>query len=125
MAYISGSEGCVEIDGTRLDVRHWRAEETADCHRITGTGSPGFAEALPAARYLTGTVRADFDPAKGPKGAVEIRAGATVQLVLHTGSAGSYTMNANIVRLGWVMPAGKRVSFSFDFESTGSFSYGT
>jgi len=124
MAYRSGSDGYVEIGGVRLDVTAWEAEETAEWAETSGTGSPGFREAVPVKKCLRGTVKALFDPAKGPKGAPRVAAGAVVEIALRTAGAESYRATANILQLRWVTPAGAPVAFAFDFESTGAFTYG-
>lgn len=124
MAYQSGRGGYIEVAGDRLDVIAWEAEEASDWEETTGAGSGGFKESLAVRKYLRGTVKAGFDPAKGPKGTPEIAAGSTVDLVLHTAAGESYRATANVQHLRWVTPAGNRITFAFDFESTGAYTYG-
>lgn len=123
MAYQSGNGGYVEVGGTRLDVTGWEAEESADWAETTSSGSSGYRESILVKRYMRGTASADFDPAKGPKSSPSIAAGASVALVLHTAAGESYSVTANVRRLRWVTPAGDKISFTFDFESTGPYSY--
>ena len=72
---------------------------------------------------MTGTVEANFDPALGPKAAPNISAGDLVALELNTSDTGQYDLSAHVTRLNWTNPAGNAVTYSFDFESTGSFTY--
>ena len=124
MAHQSGSGGYVEIGGVRLDVTGWQAEETADWADTTGAGSGGYRQSVLVRRRLAGTVSAAFDPGRGPKGAPQIAAGSTVTLALHTAAGERYNLTANVERLRWVTPADDRITFAFDFESNGSYSYG-
>lgn len=123
MAYICGDEGYVQVGITRLDVTSWEADETAEWKETTNTGSAGYKESIMCKKYMTGTVNADFDPVLGPKAAPDIDGGDQVALELHTGGTGNYTLTANVLRLHWVVPAGEKVSYSFDFESDGAYLY--
>ena len=125
MAYQSGNGGYVEVGGTRLDVTGWQARESADWAETTSTGSGGCRESILVKKYISGTVSADFDPAKGPKSSPSISAGDQVALVLHTASGEKYDLVANVTRLSWVTPAGDKINFTFDFESTGAYTYGS
>lgn len=123
MAYQSGSGGYVEAAGVRLDVTGWEAEETADWADTTNSASEGFRESILVRKSMRGTVSADFDPAKGPKGSPSVAAGQSAALCLHTASGGKYQMSVNIERLRWIVPAGDKISFAFDFESSGPYTY--
>jgi hypothetical protein len=46
-----------------------------------------------------------------------------VALALRTASGGRYEMTANVGSVRWTTPAGDKISFTFDFESTGAYSY--
>lgn len=123
MSYQSGSGGYVEVAGSRLDVTSWQAREAAEWADTTGADSGGYRESILAKRFMSGTVSADFDPSLAPKSSPAISAGSSVALSLYTASGGKYAMTANVKALRWVTPAGERISFTFDFESTGAYSY--
>jgi hypothetical protein len=123
MAYQSGSGGYVEVGGTRLDVTGWEAEEASDWADTTNSASGGYRESILVRKAIRGTVNADFDPAKGPKGSPTIGAGQSAAVCLRTASGGRYEFTANVERLRWVVPAGDKISFAFDFESNGAYSY--
>ena len=123
MAYVCGNAGYVEVGTDRLDVTEWTATENADREDTTNTGSGGYKQSIFCLKYLSGTVNADFDPLLGPKGTPDLAAGDQVALVLHTNASGTYTLTANILNLNWRQPAGKKVSYSFDFESDGAYVY--
>lgn len=121
--YLCGDEGYVDVGGTRLDVTEWSAEEVAEWAETTNTGSSGYKESIVCKKYMTGTVTADFSATLGPKSAPDFDAGDQVAMELHTNNSGNYTLTANITRLRWTNPAGNKVSYTFDFESNGSYSY--
>ena len=124
MAYLSGNSGFVEVNGVRLDVTSWDAEELAEWAETTNTGDAGYKTSIVVKKSMSGTINANFDAALGPKGAPSIDAGDTIAVLeLNTDASGTYTMVANVQRLRWAQPAGGAVTYTFDFESQGAYAY--
>lgn len=123
MAYICGDDGYVVVGVTTLHVTSWEATENAEWSETTNTDSDGYKQSIPCKKSMTGTVNADFDPVLGPKNAPDIDAGDQVVLELHTGATGQYDLTGNIQTVGFSVPAGDKISYTFTFESDGSYSY--
>ena len=123
MAYRCGDTGEVHIDLDTLQVTEWTASEEATLAETTNTGSAGYKESIVCKKVMTGTVTADFDPAKGPKNVPDIDAGDVVDMELHTGADGQYDLTAIISNLNWTIPAGDKITYNFSFESTGVYAY--
>ena len=123
MAYLCGSGGYVEVGGVRLDVTSWEAEEAAEWAETTNTGDAGYKTSITCKKSMSGTINADFDATLGPKFAPDIAASDQVALVLPTDASGAYTLTANVQRLRFTNPADNKVSYTFDWESNGAYTY--
>ncbi len=128
MPYVCGNAGFVSYGAgvVRLDVTSWTATESADTSETTNTGSAGYKELITCKKYMSGTIEADYDPVLSPKAvaSVSIYAGDAPALVLNCDTGGHYDLPEVIVtRLNWTQPAGDKVSYSFDWESTGAFTF--
>jgi len=125
MAYECGNDGYINYGAavTRLDITSWDATENSDWSETTNTQSAGYKESITCKKWLSGTVNFDFDVALGPKGAPDINAGDTVDLVLMTDGAENYAFSANILTLGWSVAPGAKITTSFTFESNGAYNY--
>ncbi len=124
MAYLPGNAGFVTVGGVRLDVTSWTGTENGEHSETTNTGDGGFKSSILVKKFFSGTIEADFDAALGPKAAPTIEAGTDIALVLNTDTSGAYTIaTAKVLTLNWTQPAGDKISYSFDFESSGVYSY--
>ena len=125
MAYECGNGGYISygVAVTRLDITSWDATENSDWSETTNTQSAGYKEAISCKKWLSGTVNFDFDVALGPKGAPDIAAGDTAAVVLMTDGVENYAFDANILTVGWNVPAGSKITTSFTFESNGAYLY--
>jgi len=124
----SGKEGKVTVDTTDLNIRSWTRTETMATEDTTHTGSSGYRESVNTIREAAGTVEADWDadamPTDDPPNLVT---GAEVALYLYVGAVADnkkYTHPVVVVtEVASNSDVRGKVSFSFNWESRGTWTY--
>jgi len=124
----AGRYGKVTVGVTDLEIRGWTREETIGTEDTTNTGSGGFRDSVDTIKEASGTVEADWDvdapPTDDPP---NIRAGTEAALELYIGDPANdkkFT-HAKVVIVGVPTASEVRgkVSYSFNWESRGSWTY--
>ena len=124
MAFLTGMDGDIKIDGQTLHVKKWSANPTCGTDETTNTGSGGFFESIPTIKKLTGKCDANWDAAAPPGGVIPgIIEGADIALKLYIGDSGDFINMPHATILGVPLEndAKTGVTFSFDFESNGPY----
>ena len=123
--YTNGQGGKVTIGVTDLDVVSWSFNPGAETADTTNTGSGGYANSILQLKRGTGTVTCNLDTTTLPQASPpDIIIGTNpTELKLYIGATGkSYTFGANTIITSTPItnPAVGLVSYTFDFETIGS-----
>jgi hypothetical protein len=128
--YYSGNSGDVVWGSTALLVKSWKATEEVELLSVINKGSNGFNEVIYGNRKLSGSVEADWNAEINPGNPPLVHAGvettdvAGVALKLYIQEGGQF-FNIPFAAVGKVEISSAvdgMVSYSFDFESNGSYS---
>lgn len=129
MAYFSGNSGDAKVGGTALKITSWKATEEVEILETTNKSSAGKKEKIYGNSQVSGSVEANWDGTLNPGNPPLIYAGKSadgqvgVALVLEITSGGN-TFSipyALISKCEISNPVDGLVSYSFDFESSGSY----
>lgn len=128
MAHKSGKEGKVKVDATDLNITAWSRSETMPTEDTTDTGDDGYRNSVNTIREASGTVEADWDAASRPHDdPPDIVTGSEVALYLYVGDPADdkkYTHPIAVVTEVSTNSAVRgKVSYSFSWESRGSWTY--